>query len=98
MRVSRLRSIAVAVAIAAGATALATAPANAMPIETMRTDCGYAGGTFWTTYEFGTITGFICQYRDNSGTTYRDMYSRGGDYYMTYRKVGGRWAVDYCCD
>jgi hypothetical protein len=67
-----------------GAVAVVIAgTANAMPIETIRSECADAGGSFWTTYGNGRVSGYYCGYRDISGDGWVDMYDRYGNYIGT---------------
>ena len=54
-----------------------------MPVSTIRTECGQAGGTFWTSYVDGRVSGYNCGHRDISGDYWIDMYDRSGNYVGT---------------
>jgi hypothetical protein len=67
-----------------GAVAVVVAgTANAMPVETIRSECADAGGSFWATYGSGRVTGYYCGYRDISGDGWVDMYDRYGNFIGT---------------
>jgi hypothetical protein len=61
-----------------GGVAVVTAgTANAMPVETIRSECADAGGSFWATYGSGRVTGYYCGYRDISGEGWLDICMTG---------------------
>jgi hypothetical protein len=67
-----------------GAVAVVVAgTANAMPVETIRSECADAGAHSWATYGRGRVTGYYCDYRDISGDGFVDMYDRYGNYIGT---------------